>query len=79
MVRFVHCDCACDTQDHFCIDGVCLVPPGSDAVCPSGDDAAESQAATRKNAAPSSREAWGALRKLVDTHGAEAVLGRHDH
>ena len=49
-----------DDQDHFCIDGVCLMPPGSDSVCPPGP-----------GDAPSSELAWGAFKKLVNKVGAK--------
>ena len=51
--------CACQ---HFCIDGVCLMPPGSNRPCPPGP-----------STAPSKEAAWGAFRKLIQKAGAKST------
>lgn len=56
-----------DDDDHFCIDGVCLVPPGSSAPCPAGPGG-------NRAAAVKAPQAWGTLRKMLEAKGGAEKL-----
>ena len=59
-------------ESYYCIDGVCLLPPGAAAgkVCEPAPGAVDTT--------PTKAEAYKALRGLMRERGAEAVLGQID-
>ena len=56
-------------DDHYCIDGVCLLPPGSKDACPVGSP----------GRAPSEQDAWRALRSMLREKGSASLQAALDH